>query len=222
MLIVASLRFGTVDTFIVNYLTSGFLHLTDHTNASRTMLFDTERLEWDDELLRIFRIPREILPAIVPSSGIVGETDAKFFGRKIPIGSIIGDQQASLFGQAAFEDGMAKNTYGTGCFLLAKTTARISPPKGLVSTIAWSLPGNKVSYAIEGSILSAGAAIQWLVEGLQILDSYADFEKYASRVKDNGGVFCSCSYRAGISFVGQCSSRYHWRDNTWNEKGTRS
>ncbi len=183
------LCFGTVDTFIVNYLTDGSLHLTDHTNASRTMLFDTEKLDWDDELLRIFKIPREILPEIVPSSGIIGEAGAKFFGRKIPIAALIGDQQASLFGQAAFEDGMAKNTYGTGCFLLAKTAGRILPPKGLVSTIAWSLRGKKVSYAIEGSILSAGAAIQWLLEGLQILDSYADFEKYASKVKDNGGVF---------------------------------
>src|SRR4029077_2875319 len=128
-----------VDTFLVSRLTNGDVHVTDHTNASRTMLFDTKKLDWDDELLRVFKIPREILPEVVSSSGIHAEANPKFFGKRIPIAAIIGDQQASLFGQAAFEDGMAKNTYGTGCFLLAKTRTRISPPHGLISTVAWSL-----------------------------------------------------------------------------------
>ncbi|MDA4131328.1 MAG: glycerol kinase GlpK [Thaumarchaeota archaeon] len=183
------LQFGTVDTYLVSRLTKGSLHVTDHTNASRTMLFDTKKLRWDDELLTLFKIPPDILPEVNPSSGIIGEADEKFFGRKIPIAALVGDQQASLFGHAAFRKGMTKNTYGTGCFLLSNTIERVAPPEGLLSTIAWSFGKNDTTYALEGSILSAGAVIQWLVEGPHILQKFGEFSEIARKVQENEGVY---------------------------------
>jgi glycerol kinase len=180
------IHFGTVDTFLLSRLTNGSVHATDYTNASRTMLFDIERLCWDDELLKLFKIPRQILPEVYPSSHTFGESNEKYFGKKLSIEALIGDQQASLFGQAAFRRGLAKNTYGTGCFLLANTIRRISdPPDGLLSTIAWGLSGNDVTYALEGSVLVAGAGLQWLRDGLKM--SWKS--SYSRKLDSNDGVY---------------------------------
>ncbi len=182
------LAFGTVDSWLIWNLTGGKVHATDYSNASRTMLFNINTLEWDEELLNLFRIPAGILPEVCPSSHLFGYTAPGVFGASLPIGGAIGDQQAALFGQCRFDEGELKNTYGTGAFLLMNTgNTPYRTDNGLITTIAWGLDG-KVSYALEGSVFVCGAAIQWLRDGLKILDSSADSEYYARKVKDSGGV----------------------------------
>ncbi|HHG86318.1 MAG TPA: glycerol kinase, partial [Bacteroidetes bacterium] len=184
------LCFGTIDTWLIWKLTGGKVHATDYSNASRTMMFNIHTLAWDSHLLEILGIPAAILPEVRPSSGDFGMTEAALLGgTAIPIRGVAGDQQAALFGQACFEPGMAKNTYGTGCFMLMNTGFKphISH-EGLLTTIAWGLDG-KVEYALEGSIFIAGAAIQWLRDGLRIIDSARDSEYFAGSVDDTGGVY---------------------------------
>jgi glycerol kinase len=179
---------GTVDSWIIARLTGGRAHVTDHTNASRTLLYHLERRGWDDELLALFGIPRAVLPTIVPSSGVVGESDAEWFGRALPIAGIAGDQQAALFGQGCTTPGAAKNTYGTGAFLLAFTgDARPRSAHGLLATAAVAADG-RPAYALEGSVFIAGAAIQWLRDGLGIIATAAETEALARSVSDTGGV----------------------------------
>jgi glycerol kinase len=183
------LAFGTVDSWLVWNLTEGRLHLTDVTNASRTQLFDIHRGCWDDELLALLRIPRSVLPEVVPSSHVCGDIGPNTFGAGIPIAGIAGDQQAALFGQACFQPGMAKNTYGTGCFMLMATGAEARPSQNqLLTTIAWKT-GPQLEYALEGSVFIAGAAVQWLRDGLGIIRSSAEIEPLAAAVPDNGGVY---------------------------------
>ncbi len=183
------IAFGTPDTWLIWKLTGGRLHITDYTNASRTMLFDINNLCWDSELLRIFDIPKAMLPQVVPSSGFVGYTSPELFGGAIPVCGIAGDQQAALFGQACFEPGMAKNTYGTGCFMLMNTGEKpVMSNNGLLTTIAWGVNG-KVEYALEGSIFIAGAAIQWLRDEVKLIDSSPESEEWAKQVEDSNGVY---------------------------------
>jgi len=181
------LAFGTVDSWLVWNLTGGKVHVTDASNASRTMLLDIGKCEWDDELLRIFGVPRSMLPEVRSSSEIYGQT--QMLGVPIPIAGIAGDQQAALFGQACTRAGMAKNTYGTGCFMLMNTgTKRIASKNNLLTTIAWRL-GDKTEYALEGSIFIAGAVVQWLRDGLEFFRSASDVEALARSVEDTGGVY---------------------------------
>ncbi len=183
------LLFGTVETWLIWKLTGGRVHVTDYSNAARTMLFNINTLTWDQEILDLLEIPASLLPTPVPSSQVYGETDPSFFGRPIPIAGAAGDQQAALFGQTCFEPGQAKNTYGTGCFLLMNTGERpVFSQNGLVTTIAWGLDG-KVDYALEGSIFVAGAAIQWLRDELRLIDSAADTEYLAGKVPDTNGCY---------------------------------
>ena len=183
------LIFGTVETWLIWKLTKGAVHVTDYTNASRTMLFNIQELEWDDEILQELDIPKCMLPQVKPSSCIYGYTDPSLFGGAIPISGAAGDQQAALFGQTCFNPGEAKNTYGTGCFLLMNTGEKpVFSKNGLVTTIAWGLDG-KVNYALEGSIFVAGAAIQWLRDELRLIDSAADSEYMAGKVKDTNGCY---------------------------------
>lgn len=183
------LLFGTIDSWLVYNLTGGKVHITDYTNASRTMIYNIKNLEWDEKLLKALDIPAAMLPAVKDSSKVYGHTDAKLFGAEIPIAGIAGDQQAALFGQACYKKGMAKNTYGTGCFMLMNTGDEMVTSKaGLLTTIAWGLNG-KVTYALEGSVFIAGAAIQWLRDGLKIIDESPDSEFYAMKVEDTGGVY---------------------------------
>lgn len=183
------LLFGTVETWLIWKLTRGRVHVTDYSNASRTMLFNINTLEWDEEILRELEIPRCMLPKAMPSSCVYGETDPQFFGGPISIGGAAGDQQAALFGQTCFNPGEAKNTYGTGCFLLMNTGEKpVFSRNGLVTTIAWGLDG-KVNYALEGSIFVAGAAIQWLRDELKLIESAADSEYMAKKVKDTAGCY---------------------------------
>ena len=183
------LLFGTVETWLIWKLTKGAVHVTDYSNASRTMLFNINTLRWDEEILAELGIPKSMLPEVRPSSCIYGETDPSFLGGRIPIAGAAGDQQAALFGQTCFEAGEAKNTYGTGCFLLMNTGEKpVFSKNGLVTTIAWGLDG-KVTYALEGSIFVAGAAIQWLRDELHLIDSSADSEYFATRVKDCNGCY---------------------------------
>ena len=183
------LLFGTVETWLIWLLTGGRVHVTDYSNASRTMLFNINTLDWDEELLDLMDIPRSMLPTPVPSSQVYGETDPGFFGRSIPIAGAAGDQQAALFGQACFTPGQAKNTYGTGCFLLMNTGDKpVFSSSGLVTTVAWGL-GSRVSYALEGSIFVAGAAIQWLRDEMRLIDSAADSEYHAGKVADTAGCY---------------------------------
>jgi glycerol kinase len=176
-----------VDTWLVWNFTKGRAHVTDVTNAARTMLFNIHRLEWDESLLKLFGIPRAILPEVRPSSGVLGET--ALFGGSIPIAGVAGDQQAALFGQNCFEPGMAKNTYGTGCFLVLNTGTRpVRSKNRLLTTIAWQI-GNETQYALEGSIFVAGAVTQWLRDGLGLFRASADIERLARGVADNGGVY---------------------------------
>lgn len=183
------LLFGTVETWLIWKLTQGKVHITDYSNASRTMLFNIHTLTWDDEILAELDIPKSMLPTPKPSSCIYGTADPSFFGGPIPIAGAAGDQQAALFGQTCFTAGEAKNTYGTGCFLLINTgNTPVFSKNGLVTTIAWGLDG-KVTYALEGSIFIAGAAIQWLRDELKLIDSAADSEYMAGKVKDTGGCF---------------------------------
>lgn len=183
------LLFGTVETWLIWKLTRGKVHVTDYSNASRTMLFNINTLEWDQEILDILDIPRVMLPKPMPSSCIYGETETSFFGGLIPIAGAAGDQQSALFGQVCFHPGAAKNTYGTGCFLLMNTGNKpVFSKNGLVTTIAWGLDG-KVEYALEGSIFVAGAAIQWLRDEMHLIDSVADSEYMAKKVNDTNGCY---------------------------------
>lgn len=183
------LLFGTVETWLIWKLTKGKVHVTDYSNASRTLLFNINTLEWDKEILDIIGIPEAILPKPMPSSCVYGETDPSFFGGAIPIAGAAGDQQSALFGQTCFSAGEAKNTYGTGCFLLMNTgETPVFSENGLVTTIAWGLDG-KVYYALEGSIFVAGAAIQWLRDELKLIDSAMDSEYMAKKVKDTNGCY---------------------------------
>ena len=183
------LLFGTVETWLIWKLTKGKVHVTDYSNASRTMLFNINSLEWDEEILKELDIPGSMLPEVRPSSCIYGETDPSFFGGAIPIAGAAGDQQAALFGQTCFAPGEAKNTYGTGCFLLMNTgETPVFSKNGLVTTIAWGLDG-KVTYALEGSIFVAGAAIQWLRDEMRLIDSAADSAYMAQKVSDTNGCY---------------------------------
>jgi glycerol kinase len=183
------LKFGTIDSWLIWKLTGGEFHITDYTNASRTMIYNIFDLSWDQELLEIIDIPENMLPEVRQSSEVYGTTNADVFGAEIPIAGIAGDQQAATFGQGCFEKGMAKNTYGTGCFMLMNTgNEPVQSEHGLLTTIAWNIDG-EVKYALEGSIFVAGAAIQWLRDELKIVDSAADSEYFARKVDDSGGVF---------------------------------
>ncbi len=183
------LCFGTVDTWLIFKLTKGKVHVTDYSNASRTLLYNINTLEWDDELCQILEVPKSMLPEVKPSSCIYGESDPEFFGGPIRIAGAAGDQQAALFGQTCFNEGEAKNTYGTGSFILMNTGEKpIFSKNDLLTTIAWGLDG-KVTYALEGSVFVAGAAIQWLRDELKIVDSSPDSEYFATRVKDTNGCY---------------------------------
>ncbi len=183
------LLFGNVDTFLMWRLTKGRVHVTDYTNASRTLLFNIYKSEWDDVILKELGIPRSMLPTVMPSSAVYGETDAEFFGGPIKMAGDAGDQQAATFGQACYEVGMAKNTYGTGCFMLINTGSQGVPSQnGLLTTIAWGYD-NSITYALEGSIFITGAAVQWLRDGLQVIKNSVDVEALADTVPDNGGVY---------------------------------
>ena len=185
------LAFGTVDSFLLWRLTGGRVHATDVSNASRTLLFDIHRLAWDDELLDLVGVPRAMLPQVRPSSGLFGETDQSLFGAPIPIGGIAGDQQAATFGQACFAAGEAKNTYGTGAFLLLNTGAvPVASEHGLLTTVLWQLgPDEPPAYALEGSVFVAGAAVQWLRDGLRAIGASGEVERLAAGVEDTGGVY---------------------------------
>ena len=183
------LAFGTVDTWLLWNLTGGKLHLTDATNASRTMLLNLQTGDWDDELLRILNIPREVLPEVRSSCEIYGETTTNILGAPVPISGVAGDQQAALFGQNCFQRGQVKNTYGTGCFMLMNIGQQPAPSRHeLITTIAWK-QGGRIEYALEGSVFIAGAVVQWLRDGLGIIKSSADVETLAASVPDNGGVY---------------------------------
>ena len=183
------LLFGNVDTWLIWNLTGGKVHVTDYSNASRTMLFNIHKLDWDDEILQELNIPRSMLPKVMPSSHIYGYTTNEVFGGEVPIAGDAGDQQAALFGQACYSPGMAKNTYGTGCFMLMNTGEKaVTSQSGLLTTIAWGVDG-KVEYALEGSIFIAGAVVQWLRDELRILDNAAQSEELATKVQDNNGVY---------------------------------
>lgn len=183
------LLFGTIDTWLIWKLTGGKAHVTDYTNASRTMLYDIHQMQWDEELLTLMNIPRAMLPEVKPSSYVYGETDPQLFGVSIPICGVAGDQQAALFGQCCFHPGEVKNTYGTGCFLLMNTGEQaIASQNGLLTTIAVGIDG-AVEYALEGSIFIGGAVVQWLRDGLRIIDRSADSEYFAASVGDTAGVY---------------------------------
>lgn len=183
------LLFGTVETWLIWKLTKGAVHVTDYSNASRTMLFNINTLQWDDEILAELNIPKCMLPEAKPSSCVYGESDPSWFGGPIKIGGAAGDQQSALFGQTCFNPGEAKNTYGTGCFMLMNTGEKpVFSKNGLVTTIAWGLDG-KVNYALEGSIFVAGAAIQWLRDEMRLIDSSPDSEYMAKKVKDTNGCY---------------------------------
>ncbi|MET0890055.1 MAG: glycerol kinase GlpK [Stenotrophomonas maltophilia] len=184
------LLFGTVDSWLIWNLSGRQAHVTDVTNAARTLLFDIHALQWDDELLALFNIPRVMLPQVRSSSEVYATTQPQFFfDQHLPIAGIAGDQQAALFGQACFEPGMAKNTYGTGCFMLMNTGDKaVTSENGLLTTIAWGIDGH-VEYALEGSIFVAGSVVQWLRDGLRMFGKSSDCQAYAERAADNGGVY---------------------------------
>ena len=184
------LLFGTMDTWLIWKLTGGQVHVTDYSNASRTLMYNIRELRWDAELLKELDVPANLLPTVSQSSEVYGLTDPSFFlGHAVPIAGIAGDQQAALFGQACYSPGMAKNTYGTGCFMLMNTGEQVyESQNGLLTTIAWGLNG-KVEYALEGSIFIAGAAIQWLRDGLKMIEAAPDSEYFASKVQDTDGVY---------------------------------
>ena len=182
------LVFGTIDTWLIWKLTKGKVHVTDVTNASRTLLFNINTLQWDNEILDILKIPKELLPKVVSSSEIVGYTDSSLFGKEIPISGIAGDQQSALFGQMCIKEGDVKNTYGTGCFCIMNTGKKIIKSKNkMLSTIAWKL-NNEVTYALEGSVFVAGAVVQWLRDKLNIIKDASEIENLAKQVDDNGGI----------------------------------
>ncbi|HCY16674.1 MAG TPA: glycerol kinase [Curvibacter sp.] len=192
------LAFGTIDAWLLWQLTGGRVHATDASNAARTLLFNIHRLQWDAELLRLFNIPASVLPQVLSSCGVLGETDAGLFGAAIPIAGVAGDQQAATFGQACFAPGMAKNTYGTGCFMLMNTgSAAVSSRHRLLGTVAWvgsgdtpaAVQADKTCYALEGSVFMAGATVQWLRDGLQLIRSASEVEALAASVPDTQGVY---------------------------------
>ncbi|GED20394.1 glycerol kinase GlpK [Kurthia gibsonii] len=184
------LLFGTIDTWLIWKLTDGKVHVTDYSNASRTLMYNIHELKWDEELLDILGVPASMLPEVKASSEVYGVTDAaKFFGSEVPIAGVAGDQQSALFGQTCFEQGMVKNTYGTGCFMLMNTGEKaVKSNNGLLTTIAWGIDG-KIHYALEGSIFVAGSAIQWLRDGLRMFRNSSDSEQYAKRVDSTEGVY---------------------------------
>ncbi|MDT8273131.1 MAG: glycerol kinase GlpK [Desulfomonilia bacterium] len=183
------LSFGTIDSWLIAQLTGGTVHATDYTNASRTLLYNIHEKTWDDELLEILDIPRELLPRVVPSAGVVGGTDADILGASVPIAGIAGDQQAALFGQGCFDPGQAKNTYGTGCFLLLNTgDENVLPGNGLIQTLACTGEGTPC-YALEGSVFIAGAVIQWLRDGLGLITDASETQALAQSVSDSHGVY---------------------------------
>jgi len=183
------LAFGTMDSYLIFRLTGGKKHITDYSNASRTMLFNIKELKWDCELLKYFGIPEETLPEVVSSSGIVGHTECGIFGCEIPIAGIAGDQHAALFGQNCLQEGSVKNTYGTGCFILQNTGKKIvdSTKSGLITTIAWNI-GGETTYAVEGSVFNAGSAIEWLINGLKLISDIKELEYILSETRDSDGV----------------------------------
>jgi glycerol kinase len=181
--------FGTVDSFLLWRLTGGRVHATDVSNASRTLLMNLKTLDWDDELLKLIGVPRAMLPEVRGSSEVYGETDASLFGASIPVSGNAGDQQAALFGQACFEPGSAKNTYGTGCFLLMNTGSTPVPsPGGLLTTVGWRVNG-QTTYCLEGAVFIAGAVVQWLRDGLRAIQTSADVERLMEKVPDSAGVY---------------------------------
>jgi glycerol kinase len=183
------LAFGTIDTFLLWRLSGGRIHATDPSNASRTMLFDISRRAWDDTILEHLRIPLSLLPTVLPSSGIFGTCDPQWLGAPVPLAGVAGDQQAALFGQACFTPGMAKNTYGTGCFLLLNTGAKpIRSDSGLLTTIGWQVGSEPPTYCLEGSVFIAGAAVQWLRDGLGLIRESSQVEALAASVPDSGDV----------------------------------
>jgi glycerol kinase len=183
------LAVGTIDTWLTWKLTGGNLHVTDVSNASRTMLFNLHTMDWDDELLKLFRVPREVLPEVRDSSEVYGETDSDLFGKPVPVAGMAGDQQSALFGQMCVEKGLSKNTYGTGCFMLLNIGDKPLPSKHrLLTTVAWRQNG-KTQYALEGSVFIGGAVVQWLRDGLKIIETASDVEALARTEKDNGGVY---------------------------------
>jgi glycerol kinase len=183
------LAFGTIDTWLLWNLTGGKVHATDASNASRTMLYDIHRGQWDDEMLALFDIPRKVLPEVRPTSGVFGHTIAELFGSPIPVGALAGDQQAALFGQTCFSRGLAKNTYGTGCFMLMNLGDQAPQSKNqLLTTVAWQID-KAVDYALEGSVFVGGAVVQWLRDGLGLVKSAAEIEALAAAVPDSGGVY---------------------------------
>ena len=183
------LCFGTVDSWLIFRLTGGRSHVTDLSNASRTLLFNIRTLDWDDDLLRIFGVPRAMLPEVLPNTATFGHTLPEFTGLPIPITAVAGDQQAALFGQGCLSPGMAKATFGTGAFVVMNSGARGGDAEGVLTTIAWQLPGESVQYALEGSIFIAGAAVEWLKEGLGLIGSAAEVEALAASVPDTAGVY---------------------------------
>lgn len=184
-----NLLFGTIDTWLAWNLTKGRVHITDHSNASRTMLYNIHNLEWDEEILEILDIPKAMLPDVRSSCCVYGHTDEVLFGESIPIAGAAGDQQAALFGQTCFEAGTAKNTYGTGCFMLMNTGKKVvESDRGLLTTIAWGVNGD-IEYALEGSVFIAGASIQWLRDEMRMIKNSADSERYAAAVDDTNGVY---------------------------------
>ena len=215
------LLFGTVETWLIWKLTGGKVHITDYSNASRTMLFNIVELKWDEQILQEMGIPASMLPKVMPSSHVYGKTTANLFGRTIPIAGAAGDQQAALFGQTCFEPGEAKNTYGTGSFMLMNTGDKpVFSKNGLVTTIAWGLDG-KVEYALEGSIFVTGSAIQWLRDQLRLIDSAADSEYFAKKVEDTHGCYVVPAFaglgaphwdayaRGAIVGLSRGTNRYH-------------
>jgi glycerol kinase len=185
------IAFGTIDSWLVYKLTGGRVHITDYSNASRTLMYNIYDLKWDEEILDILDVPQEVLPEVKPSSYVFGETDPDaFFGASIPVAGIAGDQQAALFGQACYEEGLAKNTYGTGSFVLMNTGIEAVPSKeGLLTTIAWGIGDEPVEYALEGAIFITGAAVQWLRDGLEIIKDAAETEELAKSIDSNDGVY---------------------------------
>ncbi len=180
---------ATVDSWLMHKLTGGRHHLTDVSNAARTSLFNIQTLLWDQDLLRLFRVPPAVLPTVVDSSGLLAYSEASLLGRSVPIAGLAGDQQAALFGHRAFERGMAKNTYGTGAFLLMNTGQRpVSSSHGLLTTVAWRLPKEPTQYALEGSVFSAGSAIQWLRHQLRIIEPHDDMDALVASIQDTGDV----------------------------------
>ena len=209
------LAFGTVDSWLIYKLTGGRVHATDASNAARTMLMNIHAVAWDDELLRLFNIPRAVLPRIVPSSGVVGETRAELFGAPILIAGVAGDQQAATFGQACFAPGMAKNTYGTGCFMLMNTgDVAVPSQNNLLTTVGWQGPeqasGGRTAYCLEGSVFMGGATVQWLRDGLQIIRSAAEVEALAASVPDTGDVFLVRLRRPGRARLGRGRAPAWW------------